>query len=193
MFYKISRVLLTTYCYIFLGYRKADSSTVPKSGGVIICANHSSFWDPPIIGIGLPRKLTFMAKDSLFEFKPFAWLIKSLGAFPVNRDGGDLAAVRAAIDVVKSGRALLIFPQGTRCKMDNPVPAKQGAIKIAQITGAPIIPVGLNEKFKLFSGTRIKIGEPIYYKRDKSLTDEDMERMSNELMDRIYELARDAK
>lgn len=191
-FYAFAVKIVHGVMFLMYGLRRPSNENVPKEGGIIVCANHSSLLDPVFTAVALKRKLTFMAKKELFSFKPFGWLISSLGAFPVDRGKNDVGAVKTSIKLLKGGHAMLLFPQGTRCKRVDNVEAKHGAVRLAIMTGVPILPVCISEGHRFF-GKRgyVKIGEPIDYTEYKGehLTDEDYTRLSSELMEKIYELS----
>lgn len=189
--YAFARGLVRAFAVVFYRLKRADNSKVPESGGIIVCSNHSSLLDPVFIAVSLKRRLTFMAKKELFNFRPFGKLLSLLGAFPIDRGNNDVAAIKMSIKLLKGGHALLIFPQGTRCKMADNVDAKHGAIRLAMMTGVPILPVGVSENNKAFrKKSYVEIGDPIDYSGYKGarLTDEDYDRLSAELMEKIYAL-----
>ena len=114
---------------------------VPQAGGVIVASNHGSFWDPPVLGVVLPRPLRFMTRSSFFAVPLFGALIRSLGAFPVRKGTADLSGLRAAEAALARGEALLVFPEGGRMKDGRLHPALPGLGLIAARTRAPILPV----------------------------------------------------
>ena len=114
---------------------------VPKDGGVIVAANHGSFWDPPVLGVVLPRPLRYMTRSSFFSVPLFGALIRSLGAFPVRKGTADLTGMRAAEAVLARGEVLLVFPEGGRMKDGRLHPALPGLGLIEARTRAPILPV----------------------------------------------------
>jgi len=114
---------------------------VPAEGGVIVAANHGSFWDPPVLGVVLPRPLRFMTRSSFFAVPLFGALIRSLGAFPVRKGTADLSGLRAAEAALARGEALLVFPEGGRMKDGRLHPALPGLGLIEARTRAPILPV----------------------------------------------------
>lgn len=191
MLYGILIRMLRVVDFIFYGFKKPDNSVVPNDEGLIICANHPSLRDPIFIAESFDRHLTFMAKKELFKFKPFGALIKSLGAFPVDRQNGDIAAVKTAIRLLKSNKALLIFPQGTRSQKSDNNPGKQGAVRLSILTGAKILPVGITEKNHIFKKAKVTFGKPIDYSEYKKqhLEDKDYDKLTEELMRKIYTLA----
>ncbi len=90
---------------------------IPQSGGAVIAPNHIGFFDSTLIGSAAKRPVHFMAKKELFDIPVFGWIIKRTNAFPVKRGIQDITAVRNAFSLLKNGRLLLIFPEGTRQEM----------------------------------------------------------------------------
>lgn len=136
---------------------------IPKGASVIYASNHRTNADPPLVGAGARGKYSFMAKEELFRNKIFAWLIRALGAFPVSRGKGDMAVIDKAVERLRSGRSLMIFPEGTRSKDGKVHRGKTGAALIAARSGAAIIPVGIvfGEKLKFRCKIKVKYGKPI--------------------------------
>lgn len=135
---------------------------IPQAGGCIIASNHESLVDPFILGIATKREIRFMAKSELFANRAMAATFRSLGAFPVERGGGDRAAFSEAAELVRRGEVLGIFPQGTH-KQHLERRWHRGAARLALVTGAPIVPVhmtGTRGK-PLRTRVRIAVGAPI--------------------------------
>ena len=114
---------------------------VPKTGPVLLVANHSSVLDPPLVGGMTPRRLTFLAKAELFAIPGLGALIRRLNARPLRREGADPSALRMAQRVLQEGGALLVFPEGTRGDEGVLREAKPGAALLAIQSGAPVVPV----------------------------------------------------
>jgi 1-acyl-sn-glycerol-3-phosphate acyltransferase len=114
---------------------------VPATGPVLLIANHLSVLDPPLVGGATERQLSFLAKAELFEIPLFGRLIRALNARPVRREGADASALREALRTLAEGRALLIFPEGTRGTEGELRPAKAGAGMLAVLSGAAVVPV----------------------------------------------------
>lgn len=136
-------------------------------GRFIVCANHTSATDAIVICYAFKKhQVRYMAKKELFKIPVLAPLIKLLGAFPVDRGGNDVGAIRKAVDMVKDGKCMGIFPQGHRypCVDPRETKTKNGAALIATRAEADMIPayiVRKNNKFKLFRKTYVIIGERI--------------------------------
>jgi 1-acyl-sn-glycerol-3-phosphate acyltransferase len=113
---------------------------IPAEGPVLIVSNHSSVLDPPLIGGVCPRQLTFLAKAELFAVPGFGGFIRRLGARPLRREGADPSALRTAQRVLGEGKALLVFPEGTRGEEGTIREAKAGAALLATQSGATVIP-----------------------------------------------------
>lgn len=125
------------------GIRSIGEENIPMTGPLIVAPNHMSYLDPPIIACSQRREVTFMAKEELFAVFLLGWLIRSLGAFPLKRGAGDRDAIRKAIDLLKSGRALLVFPEGTRGNGVTLGKITPGVSTLAKNTGAMVLPVGI--------------------------------------------------
>ena len=136
---------------------------IPQAGGCIIASNHESLTDPFILGIATTREIHFMAKSELFANRAMAATFRSLGAFPVERGGGDRAAIGEAAELLRRGEVLGIFPQGTH-KQHLERRWHRGAARLALVTGAPIVPVHLTgtRGKPLRTRVRIAVGEPIH-------------------------------
>ncbi len=125
---------------ILFGLRVYGAERVPRHGGVIIACNHISELDPPIIGCSIPRTIAFMAKVELFKHRIGSFFMEKLNAFPVNRAGVDTQALRTAIDFLKGGEAVVIFPEGTRSNDGRLLPVKAGISLIVSASGSPVLP-----------------------------------------------------
>ena len=124
---------------------------LPRNGALLI-ANHSSNWDPILLATALPRdyRLRVMAKEELFHYPVVSWLIRVGGAFPVNRGGADIQAVKTAMQSIRDGQNLLIFPEGTRSRNGNQRGQfHSGSFRCATKSKCPIVPVALVDSFKV--------------------------------------------
>lgn len=163
MMYGFVKFLVRLYFRIVYNLRYEGRGNIPKDTTVIYASNHRSYADPPLVGSGSRGKLAFMAKEELFQKKLFAWLIRSLGAFPVSRGKGDMGVIDTAVERLNNGRSLMIFPEGTRSKDGKVGKGHTGAALIAARAQRPVVPVGVvyGEKLKFRTRVTVKYGEPI--------------------------------
>lgn len=134
---------------------------IPKEGPVILCANHISLWDPPLLGSGIERQVCFMAKEELFRIPVLSWFITQFGAFPVKRGAGDRAAIRSTLHILEQGKVLGIFPEGSRSKTGQIGQGQGGAAMFALKSQAEVVPVAIIGPYRLFRPITIIYGKPI--------------------------------
>ena len=169
---------------------------LPKNG-VLLCPNHASNWDPILVALKLPKnyRLHIMAKEELFQNPLLGWLLRKVGAFPVSRGNNDINTVRTAMQAIKDGDNLLIFPEGTVVRngvgyIDGlPAHARAGVAMIGVRTGAALVPVFVDGEKKLFRRTRIIFGEPYepHYTGRRG-TSEEMQKIADEVLAAAYAL-----
>ncbi len=138
--YRLFRRVMTLLCRVLFGYTVHGGEGVPADGPLIVASNHRRLLDPVFVSMAVPRRLRWMAKKELFTF-PFGRFFYFLGTFPVDRKGGGRAALRTALGFLAEGRALGIFPEGTRRKEGVSLEAKSGAALLAARSGAPVLPI----------------------------------------------------
>lgn len=169
---------------------------LPRNG-VLLCPNHSSNWDPILIALRLPvnYRLHIMAKVDLFKNPILAWILRRLGAFPVSRGSSNIQSVKTAMQAIRSGDNLLIFPEGTTIHngigyVDGlPAHAKGGVAVIGVRTGATLVPVFVDGPKKPFHRTRIIFGEPytpVYTGHHG--TSEEMQKIADDILAAAYAL-----
>lgn len=129
--------------------------------GFILAGNHKSLLDVPLLASSVDLNVRFMGKKELFENSIGNSIFTKLGAFPVDREGIDLNAIKTAMRLLKEDEVLGIFPEGTRNKGEELLPFKDGTIRIAMKTKKPIIPFGISGKYKIGGGITIRFGEAI--------------------------------
>ena len=136
---------------LFARFRCEGQDHVPDSGGCIITCNHIMGPDFIAVGYAAPRQIYYMAKAELFEIHPaLTWLMRSGGAFPIHRGEGDLAAVEHALDLVRSGHVLGMFPEGTRSRTGKLQRGRSGAARVAMLAQAPVVPAVVINAERLF-------------------------------------------
>ncbi len=121
---------------------------MPRRGPVLVLSNHESFLDPPLIGLAVRRKLRYLARKTLFGENLFTRYIRSVGAVPVDQEGMAKEGLRISIDLLQSGRALLIFPEGQRTPTGEMLPFKPGVQLILRKAPVPVVPVGVAGAFE---------------------------------------------
>jgi len=118
MLYGIGYVLFVILSKFYFPIKVYGIENIPAKGGFILASNHLSNLDPFVIGISIKRRLSFIAKDSLFRNKILGFILSEWGAFPLKRESRDIGAVKEALKRLKQGYGLVIFPEGTRIKKD---------------------------------------------------------------------------
>ncbi|MGB8657606.1 MAG: lysophospholipid acyltransferase family protein [Candidatus Zixiibacteriota bacterium] len=136
---------------VFWRYKRIGAEHVPKTGGVIIASNHVAYVDPPFIGAVTPRELFYLAKVELFSNALFGWMIRKYNAIPISRGAFDRRALTGAVQLLKEGKALLLFPEGTRSPDGGFLEPKLGVGMIALEAGVPIVPAYIHNSGNLFS------------------------------------------
>lgn len=140
---------------------------VPTEGPLIIAFNHVSWWDGPIavVGVGFTRCLRFAGKAELFSIPILGWFLKAVGMFPLNRGKSDVQAIRTAVDLIRQGGSLGLFPEGTRSKTGAIGRPKAGVGFLARETGAPVVPARLinTDKVFRFCPLEVRFGSPIKF------------------------------
>jgi 1-acyl-sn-glycerol-3-phosphate acyltransferase len=180
----VRTILLTTFRFRVLGADK-----VPRDGGLVVAANHISNFDPPILGVAVPRPVWYMAKKELFAIPGLGALIRHLNAFPVDRQAGGTAALRASLRMLKEGRPVVIFPEGGR-NVTGTNEEKAGAAFLAAVSGAPVVPaaIGGTRRLRPFGRVTVTFGEPMHVVRNRQSDGDDLEKGAAEIMQRIRTL-----
>jgi 1-acyl-sn-glycerol-3-phosphate acyltransferase len=180
---------------LFLGMKVINGHFIPQSGPFILACNHISYSDPLLIGSNINRLIHFMAKKELFRNRLFGAVITATKAHPIRR-GMDRESLGVALKILKSGEGLLIFPEGTRSRDGNFLPAKPGIGMVAVLGGVPVIPAyihGSDKKGSCFWGKErlgLIFGAPIVGDEISSYGEgkEAYRRLSVDIMTRIAKL-----
>ena len=148
-FYFFWRGVIRPYFKLRYRLEYKGVENVPMTGAYILASNHRESIDPILIGEGLKRQVLFMAKEELFRNKFVAWFLGRLGAFPVDRGStASRGAIKHFEEVLKEGRLMGIFIEGTRSKSDEFLPPKNGVSLISYDTKTPVIPICITIKGK---------------------------------------------
>lgn len=188
LFYRfIAKPLI--YMYIKIAFRPKiiGIDNIPKTSGVVLAGNHTNNLDSVMIAAINKRVVHFLAKDSLLK-GPKKIIFKHMGIIPVNRGVHDKDALKKAIDALNNERVIGIFPEGTTNKTkDIILPFKIGAVKMASVTGKPIIPFVITGKYKLFNNNlTIEFLQNIKIPKEKDLTKYN-EKLMNIISDKLKE------
>ena len=149
--YNIARRLLKLGLLLWNRFTARGAENVPPLGGCIICANHASFLDPPMVGAGVRhRQVRFMARDTLFEGPLMSRLMPRLGVIPLDRTRGDVSALRKAIQTLKSGAVVGLFPEGTRSPDGQLQEPKGGIGFLIAKAGVPVVPAYISGTYRAY-------------------------------------------
>jgi 1-acyl-sn-glycerol-3-phosphate acyltransferase len=141
------RLFYRFYC----GWQVEGAHHVPVSGPVILAANHASFIDPPLVGAALPRAISYLARENLFRFPIFGSVLRAWDVVPVDRDGGSPAGLKAILERLEAGRAVVLFPEGTRSPDGQLQPARSGIGLLVIKSPAPVVPIRIRGTFEAYS------------------------------------------
>ncbi len=156
----------------YFRWRVFNSERVPLTGPVILAANHDSFIDPPLVGAGITRDINYLARESLFRFPGVGALLRSWNSVPVDREGGGAAGLKAILDRLLAGGAIILFPEGTRSRDGRIQPARSGIGLTVIKSNALVIPVrvfgtfeawGRHLRFPRPRRVAVKYGEPLRF------------------------------
>jgi 1-acyl-sn-glycerol-3-phosphate acyltransferase len=169
--------------------RVFGAENVPPTGPVIVACNHISYFDPPLLGTACPRRIRYMAKRELFNIPILGPLITGFGAYPVDRSGTPMAAVRRSVEVLRRDEVIGIFPEGTR-NLDGTVEAREGVALLASLGRAAVVPatvVGTREAAR-FRRFEVVFGPALRLPADRKATREELANFTNQVMQAIRKL-----
>ncbi|MGG1659625.1 lysophospholipid acyltransferase family protein [Brevibacillus sp. NRS-1366] len=189
-YYRIFRGFFRIIFSLVFRWQVIGREHIPKEGPVILCANHISLWDPPLLGSGIERQVNFMAKEELFRIPGLNFLLVKFGAFPVKRGAGDRAAIRATLKLLEEGKIFGIFPEGTRSKTSELGEGMPGVAMFALKSQAMVIPVAIIGPYRMFRPVKIVYGKPIdlTHLRETKTGSDTLKATSDLIMSHIKEL-----
>ncbi|MEX2460967.1 MAG: lysophospholipid acyltransferase family protein [Paenibacillaceae bacterium] len=180
MLYRFARGLLRILFLLLFRLKAYGKENLPSNGPLILCGNHTSMFDPFILGTPLTRELFFMAKEELFRIPIIGGFIKRVHAFPVKRGGVSKESIRLSIQLLKDGSAMCIFPEGTRKNAGGV--GKKGAAMLALKSNAVVIPVAIIGDYKPFRRMAVYYGKPVDLSAYAQGTSEDLEAATEKIM-----------
>jgi len=172
--------LSRTFSVSLFGFRFKVMERLPESGGVLVLSSHQSHLDPLLLGLATNRRLSSLARSSLFKFGPFGNAIAALGAVPIDRSASSVTAMRTVIQRLRKGAAVIVFPEGTRTSTGQLGEMKKGFALLAKRAAVPIAPVAIVgayecwPRFHMFprpGRIRLHFGEVITADEVKSLSE----------------------
>ena len=189
----IVKFLINIFCKIVFRVKKVGEENIQKEGAYIMCANHRSNWDPPILVASTKRVLYIMAKEELFKNNFIRWFAKKCAVFPVKRGKMDIESMKFSLKILKEGQILMLFPEGTRHGLEKNGKAHNGAAFLALRTGVPVIPVGIQGEMKPFHKVKLNYGKPLdFSKYQTNKTEKELlDKVSKEIMDNIIMLTKE--
>lgn len=200
MSYAISRHLVRLMVAVYFRGEVYNSEYVPNSGAVIIASNHVGYLDPFFVGAAVNRRICYLCRESAFKWPVIGTLLKHWNAVPVDRDGRSPRGLKAVLDRLKTGEAVMLFPEGTRTYDGNLQRAKPGIGLLVAQTDAPVVPVrvfGMWEAFNRFMRfprpipVNVVFGKPISFddkrKEIQSAPPERAKQIYQEIADEIIE------
>jgi len=148
IFYRLARWVVRRVLKLYLGWQVLDAHRVPAEGPVILAANHQSFLDPPLVAAPLERRVSFLARRSLFRSWWLGPFMRVLRVIPLDREGGTGAGLKAVLAWLEAGGAVVLFPEGTRSPDGRLQPARAGVGLVVIRSGAPVVPVRIFGAFE---------------------------------------------
>ena len=191
MFYAFGKFLCKVFFHLYLKTKVIGDKNIPPRGSFIVAGNHVSFLDPVAFGIASPRRLNYMARDTLFRNRLFGWVLRHVSVFPLKRNSANIGAIKEALRRLGNGEGLLLFPEGTRSANGCLKDPLEGVGFLARKSGASVIPAYVQgtdkalpkgAKFIKPKAIRVIFGEAVVFPQDKNLSDEDV---TAEIMRRI--------
>lgn len=149
--YRGTRVLCHTLFGLYNRITASGRDQIPASGGCLVACNHVSYLDPPAVAsVVKHRVFRFMARDTLWKGRLMKWFLGEMRCIPIDRERGDLAAMRGVLKALKAGDLVALFPEGTRSTDGKLKGTKPGIGFIAAKAGVPIVPAYVDGTFRAY-------------------------------------------
>ena len=175
--YQFSTRIFKLFLLIWHRLKIRGTENIPDRGGVLLASNHASFLDPPVVGVGYRgRPVHFMARDTLWNSKFGTWWMTKVGCIPVSRGTGDIKALKLTIKALKEGKAVSMFPEGTRTEDGELQEAKGGIGFIIEKSGCVVVPAYIDGTYKAYpKGTKFIKPHKVTITYGKPITQEDFQ------------------
>ncbi len=197
--YAVAHIVLRPIFKILFRWEVKGKENIPQKGGVILAAHHESYLDPAIAGTASPRQIYFLAREELFQLGFFSWIIKRLNTIPISREQLQIGAFKKSLEILKKGKVLLLFPEGTRSPAGTISEGERGVGLIAAKANVPVIPVLIkgsgqalprDKKWITTHKISLAFGKPLYFKDSGNKDKKDLyKEFSDRVMDEMKKLA----
>ena len=191
--YSLLQAFFTFFFQVFFRAEIIGRENLPAEGGVILAANHMSNWDPPLLATFLSRPVSYMAKKELFEVPVLKQIIRSCYSYPVKRGAADRGAIKAALQALKEGRCIGLFPEGTRSRDGKIHKAEGGVALLAALGNVPVVPAAILGTDRIFSRgiffpkLTVIFGEPLFFS-GKHNDKENLQLFSQKIIEEIVKM-----
>lgn len=184
----IVKFFVRIFTLILFRVQTYGQENIEKGKAYIMCANHTSNWDPPVLYSATKREMYMMAKQELFKNKFLYWFADKTNIFPVKRGKQDIESIKKSLKVLKENKILAIFPEGTRNGMKKRGKIQNGPAYLAARSGVEIIPVRIEGNFKPFRKVKIYYGKPLDFSeyQSKKPEKETLDLISGEITKAIW-------
>ncbi len=182
--YPLGKILCSMILYPLHRVKVIGKENFPEEGGVLLCTNHIDNLDPPVVGMTCPRPVHFMAKEELFSMPILKFILPRVNSFPVKRGMSDRKAFRNALSLLKDGRVVGMFPEGTRSKDGELQKGLAGAGFFALKGEGVVMPCAIVGPYKRFRRLKVVYGKPIdmtKYREERTSTEEVTEVIMSEI------------
>ena len=188
MFRVIIKWCVKIFTIILFRVKTYGQENIEKDKAYIMCANHTSNWDPPILYTATKREMYIMAKEEMFVNKFVYWFAGKMNVFPVKRGRQDIESIKTSLKVLKNNKILAIFPEGTRNGIKKNGKIQNGPAYLAARSGVEVIPVRIEGNFKPFRKVKLYYGKPLDFSKyqSKKPEKETLDLISGEITKAIF-------
>lgn len=198
-FYRTTQWVVFLLFKVVLRMKIRNRDRIPMTGGMLICPNHLSHYDPMVVGCMTPRRTNFLAKKALFNFKPFGWLLYAVDCIPIDREATGIGGMKETLKRLKKNEPVMFFPEGERSFDGEMLPMMTGFTALVKRVKVPMVPVGIDgtheawprgRNWPWFGKVKVVVGDPIEFAEIESMSEEEM---AEYLGERLAECVNEAK